>query len=765
MRLRISIILLGLGLTCGVLLIGGANPAAGQTIMGVQAITPGRSEPEILHPSRRPLMPLVAKQHTVEISIVDGAAITQVEQVFRNTYQQRIEGTYVFPLPDDVALSKFSMYLNGKEVEGELLTVEEARRAYESIVAKLRDPALLEYVGKRMFRARIFPIEPLSEVRVKLSYSQLLKSEDGLVHYQYPLNATRQLPGTVETLGLVVNLKSKTPIKSVFSPSHTLAVNRKSDHEVSASFEAKNAYPEKEFELYYQLSDKEFGLTVLTYREAGADGFFLARIAPPAFATETDVLPKDICFVLDTSGSMGDDDKMEQAQRALKFCLANLNPQDRFNIIPFSHEPVRFQATLVSAEREQVEAARAYVDKLKPNGGTNINDALLAALEAAPAADETRPYLIVFLTDGLPTIGVTDVDGILANVKAKNSARVRLFAFGVGHDVNTKLLDVLAEQNRGTRDYVQPGEDLELKLSGFYRKVADPVLADLTLNFKGLTVYDMYPPKLADLFAGTELVVTGRYQGEGPKAVELLGTRRGVKERFVYETKFPADAREHSFLPPLWATRKVGYLLDEMRLHGENQELKDAVVKLAMQYGIVTPYTAYLVTEPEQAARGGNILRDALEPLDASRGRASGLPQYKRSIVPAGEGGGGSGKAGVDASQAMRQMREAEEGALDSTYGVPGSFAGRSLGGAETALVKRVDARTFYRVDERWIDAAYEKDSETRKVGLFSEEYFELIRQHPELAKVFALGEQVVVVLDGIAYETVPPKEESPAEP
>lgn len=762
--------ILGFGLACGVLLIGGVAPAYGQTIVVEPMPMPPGPEPDHFRPHPRPPrhpwrhVPLSVKQHTVEVSIVDGAATTQLDQVFFNNYERRIEGTYIFPLPDDVALSKFSMYVNGQEIQGKLLTVEEARRTYESIVAKMRDPALLEYVGQRMFRARIFPIEPKSEVRVKLSYSQLLQADNGLVHYQYPLKATRQLPGPVETVGLLVNLKSKTAVKSVFSPTHKLALNRKNEHEASASFEARNVYPDKDFELYYQLSDKEFGLTVLTYREAGADGFFLARIAPPAQTASADVLAKDICFVIDTSGSMDDDDKMEQAQRALKFCLANLNPQDHFNIIPFSHEPLRFRPTLVPADPEQVEAARAYADKLKPNGGTNINDALLAALESASEADESRPYLIVFITDGLPTIGVTDVDSILANVSAKNTARVRLFAFGVGHDVNTKLLDVLAEQNRGTRDYVEPGEDLELKLSSFYRKVSNPVLADLTLSIKGLTVYDLYPPKLADLFAGMELVVTGRYQGEGPKAVELLGSRRGVKERFVYETKFPSDARAHTFLPPLWATRKVGYLLDEMRLHGENQELKDTVVKLALKYGIVTPYTAYLVTEPGQVARGGNMLRDALEPRGASRARSSRVMHYKRSIVPAGEGGGSSGKAAVDASQAMREMQD-EDGVLDSSSGMPGSHAGGTVESRERALVERVDARTFYRVDERWIDAAYEKDSETQKLELFSAEYFELIRKHPELAKVFALGARVVVVLDGVAYETVPPAEEPDAEP
>jgi len=711
-----------------------------------------RPEPRIV-PPRPPLPPhagLTIKQETVQATIVDGVAVTNLEQVFFNQYEHRIEGTYIFPLPDDIGLSKFSMYVNGQEVEGKLLPVEEARQVYQSIVSKMRDPALLEYIGTRMFRARIFPIEPKSEVRVKLSYTQMLSTEEGLVRYRYPFKASGWLPAPIESASFVVNITSKTGIKSVFSPTHQLAISRPSDHNATASFEARNFPADKDLDLFYALSEKEFGLTVLTYRETGSDGFFVTRIAPPAQTADANVLPKDICFVIDTSGSMADDNKIEQARRALKFCLSNLNPQDKFNIIPFAHEPVRFKEGLVPADAGNVQAARDYADALRATGGTNINDALLLALAAAPAADETRPYLIVFLTDGLPTVGVTDVQEILKGVAGKNTARVRLFVFGVGHDVNTQLLDLLAEQNRGARDYVAPGEDLELKLSGFYRKVADPVLGDLELKFPGLEVYDLFPPKLADLFAGTELVVVGRYRGEGPKTVELTGTRRGTKERFVYETTFPAEARQHTFLPPLWATRKVGYLLDQIRLHGENKELKDTIVQLATQYGIVTPYTAYLVTEPGSAlpppAIAGVALRARMEQR-AARGGGAGA----RRMSPAMS----SGVESVMASQAASSMKSMDAGPAFFEQDFAG--VGGGMGGRATPLVARVDARTFYRIDDKWVDGAYKKDSETKKVEAYSDPYFELVRKHPELAKCFALGERVIVVLDGTAYETVPP--------
>jgi Ca-activated chloride channel family protein len=704
-------------------------------------------------------MPLEVKKHVVDTSIVDGVAVTKLDQVFFNPYDRTVEGTYIFPLADDVALSKFSMYVNGQEIEGKLLGVEEARRQYESIVAKMRDPALLEYLGTRMFRARIFPINPKTEVRVKLSYTQMLISEDGLIRYRYPLGTEKHLAAPVKTVSVLVNIESKTPIKSVFSPSHKMVISRPSEYKASASYEGKNVFPDKNFELYYALGDKEFGLTVLTYRESGQDGFFLARIAPPAKTSAQDVLAKDIAFVIDTSGSMAGE-KMDQARKALKFCLSNLNREDRFNVIPFSHEATTFRDTLVLATGENTEKARKFADELRGIGGTNINDALLTALTSAPTADADRPYLIIFLTDGQPTIGVTEPDEILKNVSGKNTGRVRLFVFGVGYDVNTHLLDLLAEQNRGARDYVEPDEDLELTLASFYRKVSEPVLADLSLSFGDLNVYDMFPPELGDLFAGSELVVAGRYKNVGAKAVTLTGTRRGQKEEFVYETTFPSEAQTHDFLPRLWATRKVGYLLDHIRLRGENKELKDTIVELATKYGIVTPYTAYLVTEPGGVAwrhRGrGNRLAEALSGLDEEDMSAdySVVMLHPQADVPGSFSGAGAGA--VRASKRARILQSDPPGTLDISV-----FAERHEGEAKKReLATRVGNRTFYHVGERWIDAEYDDKVETKKVEAFSKEYFQLIRTHPELAKCFALGERIVVVVDGTAYETVPSAEQ-----
>ena len=754
------------------LLVSGV--ANGQTIIIDHHPHP---HPPIVHPPPRPPrsprpprppqrnMPLTVRKHAVEVSIVDGVSVTDIDQVFFNPHDRSVEGTYIFPLADDIALSKFTMFVNGQEVEGKLLSVEDARREYESIVARMRDPALLEYLGTRMFRARIFPINPKSEVRVRLSYTQMLAADNGLVRYRYPLGTEKHLAAPIDDLSLFVRIESSTPIKSVFSPTHKMAISRQSDYKASASYEGRNVYPDKNFDLYCALSQKEFGLTILTHREAGEDGFFLARIAPPARAEGESVLPKDIAFVIDTSGSM-DGEKMEQARRALKFCLSNLNSGDRFSIVPFSHEALRFRDGLTAATGDNVAKARRFVDGLRANGGTNIEEALLAALSDAPDADRGRPYLIVFLTDGQPTVGVTAPEEILRNVASKNTGRVRLFVFGLGHDVNADLLDLLAEQNRGARDYVEPGEDLELKLSSFHRKVSDPVLADLALSFGGLEVYDIYPPVLSDLFSGGELVVAGRYRGDGARAVELTGVRRGTKERFVYETTFPREKRTHEFLPRLWATRKIGFLLDEIRLHGENKELKDTIVRLATTHGIVTPYTAYLVTEPGGVAfhRGtsDNLLAQAIHGSGKGESRLAPLLQEAGEAMAPAPGGGGkrvpkkARRARIRASRGVNAARLADASDLDRYDSVLDAEEASEAKGRHGAVVKRVGTRTFYRIENRWVDASYDRNTTTRKVEPFSTEYFELLRKHPRLAKCFALGERVVVVIDGVAYESAP---------
>ena len=543
---------------------------------------------------------LTIRYHRVTVTIEDQVAVTHVEQEFLNECDWEVEGTYVFPLPEGAAVSEFVMWVDGKPVEGEILPADEARQIYEDIVRRRRDPALLEYVGRNAVQARIFPIPPGGSRKIELEYSQVLPVENGLVRYVYPLETEKFSARPLEEVSVHVEIRSPAPIRAVYSPTHQdrVYIERDGDYRAIVGYEEYDVLPEDDFELVYTVSQEEVGLSLLTYREPPDDGFFLLLVAPTVEVEEEQVIPRDIILVLDTSGSM-EGEKIEQAKEALVYVLEHLNDEDRFNIIAFSTGLQRYASRLRPAS--EAHEAAAWVRRLEAVGGTDINRALL---EALAQTDAERPTVLIFLTDGLPTEGVTEVEQILANVEAAAPDNVRLFPFGVGDDVNTVLLDTLAEQHRGATGYVRPHERIDEEISAFYAKISTPVLANIELDFGDVLVEDTYPYSLPDLFAGTQLILVGRYRDSGATRITLTGEVNGERREFVYEGTFrPAGGED--FIPRLWATRKIGHLLTQIRLHGERREWVDAIIELSVRYGIITPYTSFLIEEEDVLTDAG----------------------------------------------------------------------------------------------------------------------------------------------------------------
>ena len=443
---------------------------------------------------------------------------------------------------------------------------------------------------------------------------------------------------------------------------------------------------------------------------------------------DAQVVAKDVILVLDTSGSM-EGEKLEQAKDALVFVLDHLNPEDRFNIVQFS-TGVHVYATRMQPADQAAHGAK-FVRSFRAAGGTDINRAMLEALSRAESGDSqswARPTVIIFLTDGLPTEGVVETDLILNNVKQAASPNTRVFAFGVGDDVNTLLLDTMARDLRGASAYVRPGERIDELVSAFYDKISIPVLADIRLDVDGVWVEDTYPYPLPDLFAGTQLVVVGRYRDGGPATITLEGTVNGRTRRFVYEDLSFSERGGDEFIPPLWATRKIGYLLTQIRLHGESRELVEEIVDLSIRYGIITPYTSFLVEEPFEAlSQEGRqeIANDAYEAM------ATAEP------APA------SGAGAVEKSMDQAEMEEAQAPAAPSE--------------AYAHQVQVVGERAFVHRDGVWTDTTFDPTTmNTIKLAFGSDAFFEFLAEHPEAGRFFALGEQVIVVIDGVAYETVP---------
>jgi len=662
---------------------------------------------------------LVIKYHRVEVTIEDQVATTRVDQVFVNENRFQVEGTYIFPLPEDAAISRFTMWVDGRPVEGQLLPRDEARRIYEEIVRRQQDPALLEYVGRDAFQASIFPIPPGGERRVEIEYTEVLDLDEGLVRYVYPLNTEKFSARPIEEVSVSVDIRSsRDPIKVVYSGSHDVAVDRESDYHVRVGYEEADVLPDKDFSLYYGLSGEDFGLNLLSYRESGEDGFFLLLVAPDVETEAGPRVAKDVICVLDVSGSMKGE-KIVQAKEALRFVLGSLHDEDRFNVISFSTGVRSFASSLQPASARG--EARRWVDGLRAAGGTNIHRALL---EALTQVDQERPTTIIFLTDGLATEGVTDTEQIIRDVAREAPESVRLFCFGVGYDVNTVLLDTIAQEHRGTSAYVRPGQDIEEEVSAFYAKVSTPLLADLRLSFKGVHVEETYPHPLPDLFAGTQLVVVGRYRRGGPTTVTLEGEINGESRRFVYDDLTLRNEGGEAFIPRLWATRKIGYLLSQIRLHGEERELVEEIVDLSVRYGIITPYTSFLVEEPHLALDG--VGREEIVEREMWA-LATAAPQV-------------SGEAAVQKSIAQDALKGAERPAE-----------------AKVSEVRQVADRAFVFRDGIWVDTTFDQGRmRPTTVPFGSEVYFQLLVDAPELGRYFALGQQVIVVWKGQSYQVVP---------
>ncbi|OHD20371.1 MAG: hypothetical protein A2064_12390, partial [Spirochaetes bacterium GWB1_66_5] len=467
--------------------------------------------------------PLEVRRHQVSVEIRELAATTTVEQEFFNPNHTVLEGTYLFPLPSGAVIDRLAMEIDGKLSEAELLPADRARAIYEEIVRKSRAPALLEYVGRGAFRLRVFPIQPRAGKLVRLRYTQLLKSDSGLTEYVYPLNTEKFSSAPLEQVSISVELEGRLPLKSLYCPSHEVEIRRDGEHRAVVGWEARRVWPDTDFKLVFSRQSDPLGISLLASRRAGQEGYFLLLASPGLSPGQ--VQPKDICFVVDTSGSMAGG-KLEQARRALAFCLDNLNAGDRFEVIRFATEAEALFGELAPAGPAAVRRAQDFVSGLKPLGGTAIGDALAAALRLRGGGREAggqeaggrsgRPYLVVFLTDGLPTVGETREEALVPVILQAGQG-TRIFCFGIGTDVNTHLLDRIAEGSRALSRYVLPGEDLELVLSSFYSKIRDPVLADLALSFSNpkVRVSGLEPAALPDLFNGEVLAVFGRYSGSG----------------------------------------------------------------------------------------------------------------------------------------------------------------------------------------------------------------------------------------------------------
>ncbi len=767
-------------LSCLAGLLAGAAASAQGLLVDSESVRP-LPRPWIRPtPLPQPRAEYAIKSLEIQARLQDQVAQVQVSQTFVNTGNTQMEVQFVFPLPYDGAIDQLTLLVDGEEWPAELLPADKARRRYEEIVRRSKDPALLEWLGRGMFQTNVFPVPPGQERTVSLHYNQLLRKDQGVTDFLFPLSTAKYTAKPVEKLHIRVTIDSTLPIRNVYSPTHALQTDKSGNKSVRVTLTEKDVVPTSDFRLFYDVNPKKIATSVLSYRpDPKEDGYFLL-LSTPQVPDAGERLAKTVVFVVDKSGSMSGE-KIEQAREALKFVLNNLQEGDLFNIVAYDSKVESFRPELEQFTAATRQQAIGFVEGLYAGGGTNIHDALRTAL--SQLQDRQRPSYVIFLTDGLPTVGERSEAKIAAAAREANQVRARILNFGVGYDVNSRLLDRLGRENFGASEYVQPGEDIEVHVSRVYSRISSPVLTDVEVTFDlpglrasdGKPVSRVYPSGPFDLFAGEQVVLVGRYRRGGEARIVLRGKVGEEAHSYDFEARLADKSSDHSyaFVEKLWAMRRIGEIIDELDLSGRNDELVDELVALSTKHGILTPYTSFLAEEKtrptplagsrefrQNAADAGRRLQlleretqgrgGVLQRSDKQFFKAADRPLDSFSFAPA-ESAPGAAAAGPQLGTSFREAASGEMVVTDSVRQVGSQTLykrGKIVCTPETAELFTGNETLTLELDKL--------GDKVRVVERFSPEYFELCRANtPEENQLLASQleeEELLVHLRGQAY-------------
>ncbi|MFP6676138.1 MAG: VIT domain-containing protein [Pirellulaceae bacterium] len=762
-----------------------ATQALGQGFLLVE-----ESGRRVAHPLPRPFIvrptpPVTSyKVKSIEMNakVVDQTAQVQLTQTFVNTGSRQMQVTFVFPLPADAVVDEMTFMVDNKEYEAKIMPAAQARSIFEGYVRRNKDPALLEWAGLGMVKTSVFPVPPGAERKVILQYSQILRRNDRLTELTFPLSTAKFTSQPIENLSVRVSVESRSKIKNIYSPSHSVNIERRDNKHAVIKLSAQNVIPTSDFQLFFDVSKKDIGASLIAYRpQAGEDGYFLLMASPDIGGEVAEAARKTIVFVVDRSGSMSGK-KIEQAREALKFVLNNLNEGDLFNIVAYDSSVEAFREELQRYNDQTRGEALAFVDGIYSGGSTNIDGALTVAL--GMLQNEKLPNYVIFLTDGRPTAGEKNEMKIAANAAKNNKVDARILNMGVGYDVNSRLLDRIAVQNFGISQYVRPNQNLEEHVSKLYGRISRPVLTNVKLSIDvedhdGNVINRVYPRRIGDLFAGEQLVIAGRYKPSGDAKVVIKGRIGDEKRSFDFPGKLVKASRgeNYAFVEKLWATRRIGEIIDELDLNGQNEELMEELVGLSVKHGILTPYTSFLADE--NSAQGivsrGRILdetRRQLNRLSSADGRA-GLSQRaaKQAFKTANAAPGGGGTAGLGGGGFGDFGAAAEATAKDAS--IISGLAKRGVQGAQvfegddgvmrvTDKVLQIGKETLYKRGKLWVTAStrtvdLKKDrAKIIEIERFSKSYFDLTKENSKSENaVFAQqaqDEELLISIRGKIY-------------
>ena len=700
----------------------------------------------------RPLSPVEVRAIDATVRIEDQIARTTLTITFFNPAGQQQEGQVLLPVPMGAALKSFAMEGANREFKARVLPKDEARRIYDRIVAQSKDPAILEFAGHGAVDSSVFPIPARSECKLRLTYEELVPADMDRLDY---VLLRSESPDYRVKWNIDVKWALKGGIATAYSPTHEISPAR-----IAKGFRAKlgGRIAPGPFRLSVLRRKKKGAVaSFLTHPEEGRDGgHFLLLIVPPERDESAPALKREVTVVIDRSGSMAGE-KMDQARAAAAQVVEGLEEGEFFNLIIYNEAVEPFAEKPVIVNRENLMRARKFIEAIRVSGGTNIHGALQEAI-AQPVRKGIVP-IVLFLTDGLPTIGETSEKRIREKVRDSNRNRRRIFTFGVGVDVNTPLLSRLADDSRATATYVLPKEKVEVKVASVFRRLSGPVLSVprlkvVTRDGKPVPhrIDDLVPHQLPDFFSSDQIIVTGRYRGSEPLEFRLTGDDGERRRKFTFA--FRPGEKRNPFVPRLWAMRKIAVLTEALRdlgadsalngLTGDNvdrndprvKELVNEIVRLSTEHGILSEYTAFLALE-------GEVFR----------------PEERRAALAAGNFDQRalktrSGKLSVN--QDLNLWNQKQRGTLNPSN----EYVNGELEVERVANVAQFSDMAFFKRGNEWVDASLtlaEKGGAAlpvREITVDSAEFKgvvdKLVAKHRQ--SCLALGGSLELVVDGTRY-------------
>lgn len=569
---------------------------------------------------------LEIRDHEVKVTIQNGTAVTEIDQVFANTENRIVEALYTFPVPKGASVADFSMWIGGKEMTGEVVEKKRAREIYESYKRTRRDPGLLEQVDYKRFEMRIFPIAAGAEQRVRITYYQELDVDNDWATYVYPLATVtrRDLDQSAKgKFSLSFETKSEVPIVEMESPSHSdkFAIVKHTDRYWQASLEATGGDLSRDLVVAYRLSRPQTGLDLAASRVDGDDGYFLLTLTAGEELSELDQ-GMDYVFVLDISGSMAHDGKLGVSRQSLNAFLDALRKEDRFELVTFNVAAQALFGELASAGDENKERARTFLESRKARGGTVLRPAISTAYSLS---DPDRTLNVVILSDGMTE--QTEQRELLSLI-GERPAAARVFCIGVGNEVNRPLLTQLARDSGGLAAFISRGDDFERQAQAFRRKLTRPAATGLEILFSGSEVYDVEPRELPNLYHGSPIRIYGRYKNGGSVGVKVRGDILGNPLEQSLEIEFPELDDSNPHIERMWAWHRTQRLMDKARSSGPQRgELVDEIVRLCEGYSIANEYASFIVLENDAEYRRWKIARRNATRIERDRGARLALRQ------------------------------------------------------------------------------------------------------------------------------------------